>query len=344
VGTTGFPVFDLHEDLSNYFLYHGGGQPLADLGRDVPGREADIPKYLRGGVRLVFASMFPGVETFSPEESRRLEELYGRWIPAVGLRVPQSTIFEHLTIYYRLIETYPELTLVESVGDVERVLASEGRVGLLLHLEGAYAIDRPYDLVLLRRLGLRSVGITWNYNNQYGAGCLSRKDYGLTPEGEELVKTANRLGIIVDLAHASKRTAIEAIEVSSKPVIISHANVRAIVDSPRNVDDEVLEALHRNGGVIGVSAIGPLVARKPRPTLDDLVQHFLYIYERFGPDILAIGTDFLGLLGLPAPEGFESIDRVQVLLEKLRDRGLGDSDIEKIAYRNALRVIAANLT
>ncbi|MCC6015346.1 MAG: dipeptidase, partial [Desulfurococcaceae archaeon] len=137
---------------------------------------------------------------------------------------------------------------------------------------------------------------------------------------------------------------IEAIEVSSKPVIISHANVRAIVDSPRNVDDEVLEALHRNGGVIGVSAIGPLVARKPRPTLDDLVQHFLYIYERFGPDILAIGTDFLGLLGLPAPEGFESIDRVQVLLEKLRDRGLGDSDIEKIAYRNALRVIAANLT
>jgi len=138
---------------------------------------------------------------------------------------------------------------VESAGDVEAVLASEDRVGLLLHLEGAYAIDRPYDLVLLRRLGLRSVGIAWNYNNQYGAGCLSRKDYGLTPEGEELVKTANRLGIIVDLAHASKRTAIEAAEASSKPVIVSHANVRAIVDSPRNVDDEVLEALHRNGGL-----------------------------------------------------------------------------------------------
>ena len=343
MSTTRFPVFDLHEDLSNYFLYHGGGQPLGDLRRDIPGREADIPKYLRGGVRLVFASMFPGLETFNPEESRRLEELYGRWIPAVGLRVPQSTLFEHFSIYYRLAETYPEFTLVGSVSDVERVLTGEGGIGLLLHLEGAYALDKPYDLVLLRRLGLRSIGITWNYNNQYGAGCLSRKDYGLTPEGEELVRTANRLGIIVDLAHASSRTAIEAIEVSSKPVIVSHANVRAIVDSPRNVDDEVLEALHRNGGVIGVSAIGPLIARKPRPTLEDLVQHFLYIYERFGPDILAIGTDFLGLLGLPAPEGFESIDKIQVLLERLKEKGLSDGDLEKIAYRNALRVIKANL-
>jgi len=220
--------------------------------------------------------------------------------------------------------------IVESAGDVETALASKGRIGLLLHLEGAYAIDRPYDLVLLRKLGLRSIGLTWNYNNQYGAGCLSRKDYGLTPEGEELVKTANRLGIIVDLAHASKRTAVEAMGASSKPVIVSHANVRAIVDSPRNVDDEVLEALYRNGGVIGVSAIGPLVAKKPRPTLDDLVQHFLYIYERFGPDILAIGTDFLGLLGL-APEGFESIDRVQQLLERLKEKGLSDGDLEKIA-------------
>lgn len=101
MGTTRFPVFDLHEDLSNYFVYHGGGQPLGDLRSDIPGREADIPKYLRGYVKLVFASMFPEVETFSPEESRRLEELYGRWIPAVGLRVPQSTLFEHFSIYYR---------------------------------------------------------------------------------------------------------------------------------------------------------------------------------------------------------------------------------------------------
>ncbi|MGC8983401.1 MAG: dipeptidase [Desulfurococcaceae archaeon] len=338
------PVVDLHEDVSAYFLYHGGGEPLGDFKSDIAGRDADIPKYLRGNVKLVFAAMFPGIETFRPEESRRLEELYGRWLPAVGYRVPQSSLFEHFSIYYRLAEAYPEIAIVESLSDVEKVMAEEGRVGFLLHLEGAEAIDDPYDLVLLKRLGLRSLGITWNYNNKYGSGCMSKKDYGLTPEGEELVKTANRLGIIVDLAHASKRTALEAMSASSKPVIISHANVRKIVDTPRNVDDEVLEALYKNRGVIGISAIGPLIAKKPRPTLEDLLQHFMYVYERYGADILAIGTDFHGLLGLPSPEGFESVDKVQALLEKLRDKGLGDNDLRKIAYENALRVIASNLS
>jgi len=339
-----YPVIDLHEDVSVYFTLHGGGQPLGDFREDLPSREADIPKYLSGNVRLVFASIFPGIETFNPRDSLRLLQLYGKWLPATGFRAPQSTLLEHFSVYYRLAEAYSELVLVESTTDVERVLESPGKIGLLLHLEGAEALDDPYDLVLLKKLGLRSIGVTWNYNNKYGSGCLSKKDYGLTPEGEELVRTANKLGVIVDLAHASKRTALEAIDASSKPVIISHANIRRIVDTPRNVDDEVLEALYKKRGVIGISAIGPLVSAKPKPALDDLLEHFLYVYKTYGAEILAIGTDFHGLIGLPAPEGFESINRVQVLLEKLRERGLSESDIEKIAYSNALRVITENFS
>ena len=327
-----------------YFLLHGAGQPLGDLREDLPGREADIPKYLRGNVKLVFASIFPGIETFNPRDSARLAELYGKWLPATGFRAPQSILLEHFSVYYKLVESYPELVIVESTSDIRRVFEEQGKIGLLLHLEGAEALDDPYDLVLLRKLGLRSTGITWNYNNKYGCGCLSKRDYGLTPEGEELVKTANKLGVIVDLAHASKRTALEAIDVSSKPVIISHANIKRIVENPRNVDDEVLEALYRNRGVLGVSVIGPLVSTKPKPLLEDLIEHFLYVYETYGVDILAIGTDFHGLLGLPAPEGLESVDRVQVLLDRLRERGLSESDIEKIAYRNAFRVISENLS
>jgi len=339
-----YPVIDLHEDISVYFTLHGGGQPLGDFREDLRGREADIPKYLSGNVKLVFASIFPGVETFNPRDSLRLLQLYGKWLSAAGFRAPQSTLLEHFSVYYRLTEAYSELVLVESITDVQRVLESLDRVGLLLHLEGAEALDDPYDLVLLKKLGLRSIGVTWNYNNKYGSGCLSKKDYGLTPEGEELVRTANKLGVIVDLAHASKRTALEAIDASSKPVIISHANIRRIVDTPRNVDDEVLEALYKKRGVIGISAIGPLVSTKPKPALDDLLEHFLYVYETYGAEILAIGIDFHGLIGLPAPDGFESISRVQVLLEKLRERGLSESDIEKIAYSNALRVITENFS
>jgi len=337
------PVIDLHEDVSAYFIYHGGGEPLGDFSKDIPGRDVDIPKYIQGNVKLVFAAIFPGVETFRPEESRKLEEIYGKWLPAVGYRVPQTIVFEHFTIYYRLAESYEEFTIVETVSDVEKVLGENRKVGLLVHMEGAEAIDDPYDLVLLKRLGLRSIGLTWNYNNKYGSGCGTKKDFGLTPEGEELVRMANKLGIIIDLAHASKKTTLEAIEASSKPVMISHANVRKFVDTPRNVDDEILEALSRNKGVIGLSVIGPLIAKKPKPSLDDLVQHYLYIYERYGADIIAIGTDFMGLLGLPAPEGLESIDKIQSLLEKLMSKGLSDSDLRKIAYENALRIIKSNI-
>ncbi len=337
------PVIDLHEDISAYFFYHGGGVPLGDFSKDIEGRDADIPKYIRGNVKIVFAAIFPGIETFHPETSRKLEQMYGKWLPAVGYRVPQSLIFEHFTIYYRLIDTYNQVILIETIDKVNEVLKSEGKIGLILHLEGAEAIDDPYDLVLLKRLGLRSIGITWNYNNKYGSGCLSKKDYGLTPEGEELVKMANKLGIIIDVAHAGKRTVLEVIEASKKPIMISHTNIRKFVDTPRNIDDEILEAVSKNDGVIGLSVIGPLISKKPVPTLDDLIQHFLYIYERYGSRIIAIGTDFLGLLGLPAPKGFESIDKVQVLLKKLRDKGLTDNDIRKIAYENALRVITVNL-
>jgi membrane dipeptidase len=339
-----YPIIDLHEDTSAYFIYFGGGEPFGDLKEDLPDRDADIPKYLRGNIKIVFSSIFPGILTFKPSEYGRMRLAYGKWLPAIGYRVPQAIILEHFSIYYRLVEAYPELRIIESLTDVDDVMGRNDKVGLILHMEGADPIDDPYDLVIFKRLGLRSIAITWNYNNKYGSGCMSKKDYGLTPDGEELVRMANKLGIIVDLAHASKRTAIEAMQVSTKPVIISHANVRRFVDSPRNVDDEVLEALHKNGGVIGVTFISSLISQKPKPAIDDLVQHIMYIYERFGTDIIAIGSDFHGLLGLPKPEGLETIDKVQNLLEKLAERGLGDNDLRKIAYENALRVIKANLT
>lgn len=337
-----FPVVDLHQDVSGYFFYHGGGAALGDFSKDIPGREADIPKYRKGGVRVVFASIFPGVETFRPVESKTLEDLYGRWVPSIGFRVPQAILWEHISIYYKLSEFYG-IKIVETYEDFESCIRGDG-LCFLLHLEGAEALDEPYDLTILRRLGLRSLGLTWNYTNKYGSGCSSRKDIGLTSEGEELIRVANKLGIVIDVAHASKRTALEAIEVSSKPVIVSHANVRKLVDKARNVDDEILDALRKKGGVLGLSAIGPLISNKPKSSLDDLVEHFTYVRETFSADLLAIGTDFLGLLGLPAPEGFESIEKVQVLLGRLAEKGFTDGELEKVAYGNISRVLRSTLT
>ena len=338
----GIPVVDLHEDVSTYFIFHGAGQSMGDFAEDLPGRDADIPKYLRGGVKLVFASIPPCTEMFDLDTSKRLRELYGVWVPAVRFRIPQVRLLDHLIVYYRLAETYQQIEIVEKLEQVRGILRAQGKVGFLIHIEGAEAIDEPYDLYALKRLGVRAVGLTWNYCNKYGCGALARKDYGLTDAGEELVRTANRLGIIIDVAHASKRTALEAIEASRKPVMVSHTNIRKLVDTPRNADDEVLEAVARNKGVVGLSILSPLVATGRRATLDDLLKHFMYVYQSYGADILAIGTDFHGRLGIPPVQGFETIDRVGELLRKLGEMGLGDSDLRKIAYENAVRVIEAN--
>jgi len=332
-----YPVIDLHEDVSLYFLLFGGGQPLADFSDDVIGRNADMPKYVRGNVRLVFSSIFPGTHTFDI----KLLEQRGRdkWLPKVIMRYPQIQVFEHLKIYYSLSEAY-NIRVVESFREADEIIrSSDYKLGFIIHVEGADAIDDPYDLVLLKKLGVRSLGITWNYNNKWASSCFSSKDYGLTPEGEELVKYANKLGMIIDLAHASKKTAVDVLQASKKPVIISHANIKSLHGHKRNVDDEVLELLSSNKGVIGLSFVSSFISSKKKSNVNDLVDHFVYVYERFGSSILAIGTDFHGLLGLPGPEGLESVDKVQVLLDALRDRGLNESDIRKIAYENVLTLL-----
>jgi len=288
-------------------------------------------------VRLVFSSIFPGTHTFDV----KLLEQKGKdkWLPKVIMRYPQIQVFEHIKVYYSLSEAY-NIKIVETLKDVDEVVkSSDYRLGFLIHVEGADAVDDPYDLVLLKKLGVRSLGITWNYNNKWGSSCFSSKDYGLTPEGEELIKYANSLGIVVDLAHASKKTMIDVLQISKKPVMVSHANIKSLHDHKRNVDDEILELLYSNRGVIGLSFVSSFISPKKRPSVDDLVNHFMYIYERFGSSIIAIGTDFHGLLGLSGPEGLESVDKVQALLDTLRNRGLKESDIRKIAYENALRLL-----
>ncbi len=324
------PVIDLHEDITTYYLLHGAGQPLGPLDQDIPGREADIPKWSRGGVRLVFASIFPGTPT--------LVRRGDRYSPGFVMRRSPESLFEHFRLTHALI-TQHGIRLVESWADAEDVIRSGG-LGFLIHIEGADAVEYPDDLRLLHRLGLRSLGLTWNYGNRWAASCYSRKDYGLTADGEELIKEANKLGIIIDLAHASPRAAIEAAETSKKPVIVSHTGIKAIKDHPRNVGDDVIEAVRKSGGVIGVAVtVSPFIGS----SVAVAAQHIAYLIDHFGPDAPAIGTDFHGLLGLPPVKGLESVDKLPKLLSALKDMGYGDSVIEAVAYGNALKVLRSVL-
>ena len=331
------PIIDLHVDVAFYVQSLGAGQPWGSLSEDLPGRQADLPKWRRGNVRIVFAASFPAVEVYGLGGPRGREPAYPSFASSRLLLLDQVK-----TIYSVARELGAKVVLGERDA-VETVHSRDYRLAFIIHLEGADPIQDPLDLELLHRLGLRSLGLTWNYDNQYAASCMTRRDYGLTARGEELVREANRLGIIIDVAHASPRAAIEAVEASRKPVMLSHGNLRSWVDTPRNSPGEVLEALAKNRGVFGVSLISPNIRRDRHPTIQDVARQIKEIVETYGPTLPAIGTDFHGIPGIRPPEGLESADKLQELVKELREAGLGDNEIAAVTHENALRVIVENL-
>ncbi|MCX8201621.1 MAG: dipeptidase [Candidatus Caldarchaeum sp.] len=337
------PLVDLHEDISLYYFLGGHGLRFkpADFGIDLPERHGDIPKYRKANARLIFSAIAPTVPTISDYRLSQLSSGYGMGVGAFRTRSPLTTALEHVKIYYNLLFRHNrDLRLVrnrEDVKDVERV---NGRIGFLMALEGAEPLEDVEDIDLFYALGVRSLQLTWNFDNKYAASCMSKRDYGLTGDGEELIKRCNELGVIVDLAHASRKTALEAIEVSRLPVIISHANTSAVHQHVRNVDDETLEKLKRNNGVIGVTCIEPTIGREA--TCKKLADHIIHVYQTIGCEHIALGTDYFGLLNMREPEGLEDITKIDNLWKELFSRGLSEEEVAKIAYRNIMRVVEAN--
>jgi len=336
------PLVDLHEDISLYYVQGGAGLKFkpADFSQDMKGRHGDIPKYRRSNTKLVFSSIAPLTPTISPMRISQLSRGYGGFYGAYRMRAATLTALEHIMVYINLLNQHPQnLKPITTNNDVE-TLFGDDRIGFLIALEGAEPLEDVEDLQLFYRLGVRSLQLTWNFDNKYGATCMSKKDYGLTGDGEELVYLCNELGVIIDLSHASKRTSLEAMAASKLPVIVSHANAKGVRDHARNLDDEQLEALKDNGGVVGATLIPPTLGEQP--SYKRLADHIMYIYERFGSDIIAIGTDYFGLLNVDEPEGLEDISNIGRLWDALRSRGLCDRDLEKIAYLNAMRVVKTN--
>ena len=149
-----------------------------------------------------------------------------------------------------------QVGLARSAGDLER-LRSEGRLALLLGVDSGAVIEDLATLLIYHRLGLRRLQLAHGFAAPWADSCsaiLDDEDLGLEEFGIEVVRECNRLGILVDLSHASDQTFWDTIEASSKPVIASHSGARSVVDAVRNLTDDMLRALAKNGGMIGVGA------------------------------------------------------------------------------------------
>jgi len=170
-----------------------------------------------------------------------------------------------------------------------------GKIGLIMGWQNMRPIEDRIDRIdMFHRLGIRIMQLTYNRRNFIGDGCLEPDNGGLSGFGRMAVERLNRLGIAIDLSHVGERTSREAAEASKQPVLVTHANARAVTKALRNKSDAVLKAVAATGGVIGCSVYGPMCwtgdPKRP-PSLDDFLRQLDHVVGLVGIEHVGIGTD-----------------------------------------------------
>jgi membrane dipeptidase len=227
--------------------------------------EADFQRLVASGITI----FHPAVETNAADPYRGARRWLANW--------------------NTLVQGRPRFFLpVLAVDDLDRA-RREQRIGILLGFQNSDHFRTVADVELFHGLGQRVSQLTYNTRTRLGSGCRDPQDIGLTDFGREVVAAMNRVGMAIDLSHCSERTTLETIERSMQPVLITHANSKALSPHPRNKSDQTIRALARRGGVIGITAVKAFI--KPTATLDDLLDHFVHVANLVGVDHVGLGSD-----------------------------------------------------
>jgi membrane dipeptidase len=345
---------DSHIDTVQRVLVMG-----EDLGKRWDAGHVDIPRLQEGGTHAPFFALWVPVYFPGAEAVRRTLDLRDAM---------QSVLDTHKD----------QMELATTAADIRRIVKA-GKISVFLTVEGGHTIDD--DLRVLRmyyQLGVRSMTLTHSRNNNWADSATDKPVHnGLTDFGREVVREMNRLGMLVDVSHVADKTFYDTLSVTSKPVIVSPSSMRAISPVPRNVTDEMLWALAKNGGVIGISfgegfvnpkdaealesaikteTAGPaLTGRalddyaaedvrnlfgtrlKVAATVADVADHIDHAVRIAGIDHVGIGSDFDGVSG--PPNGLDDVSKMPALIEVLLERGYAERDVKKILGENYLRVI-----
>ncbi len=352
------PLIDGHNDLPWEIREKVRGDiGKLDFQNAQPGQHTDVPRLKAGGVGGVFWAAYVPV-TYAGNGAARVA-------------------LEQIDLIHRMIERSPELEAALTAADVERIHRRR-RVASLIGIEGGHTIENQLSaLRQFHALGVRYLTLTHaNTIDWADAATDSARHGGLTPFGEEVVREMNRLGMLVDLSHVSTGTMMDALRVSEAPVIFSHSSAHAIAEHPRNVPDDVLREVKRNGGVVMINFFsgftdpqGARVVRGmfdvqrrfrqenpgdeattqrlyqqwreanpvPRGTVATIADHVDHVVKVAGIDHVGLGSDYDGVTVLP--QGLEDVSRFPWLTAELLRRGYSDADVKKVIGGNVLRVM-----
>jgi membrane dipeptidase len=344
-------VIDVHNDMPSKMIDDGYDAAL----RHSPGfaknqGETDLPRLIQSGITAVFFSAWVDPERYT----------FG----------PADRSWEHAQVYldtiHAFVNRHPDRLILATTARQVRQAKSEGKVAAFIGVEGGHVIEGSIDnLRELYRRGVRYMTLTWNNGTSWSgaaAGLNGTRSGGLTDHGRAIVREMNRLGMLVDISHVSDSTFFDAVATSTAPVIASHSSARALNSHRRNMSDDQLRAVARNGGVVNVNFYSAFIdpqflARAdsiernlpqaaqaaalqslPRPPLSVLLDHFDHIAKVAGVDHVGLGSDFDGVAGL-LPAGMDDVTRLPLIAQGLLDRGYSEADVQKILGGNMLRVM-----
>jgi membrane dipeptidase len=330
------PVVDGHNDAL-LRVWRDGGTLRERSGEG----HLDLPRMREGGIAAGFFAVFVPGRDDEPADPRSLV------VPtADGYEVP----LEGPLPFERAVRIAEELVAIAERDLTLVRTAAELRLDAgplaILHFEGAEPVDPGLaNLERWYERGLRSLGLVWSRPNAFGHGVPFRfpgapdTGPGLTAAGRELVTACNALGIVVDLAHLNERGFRDVAELSTAPLVVSHAGAHALCPIPRSLTDAQLDAVRDSGGVVGVvfdtvmtRPDADLVAETP---LSTIAAHVEYMAERMGVEHVALGSDFDGC---HPPAALSDASKTQAILDELR---WSDDELRALAHGNWLRVLAA---
>lgn len=320
-------VVDGHNDTMEKIIDKDTWQPVIDIGKPTE-FHIDIPKLLEGGINAAFFASY--TSGYNGNNTKSLS----RNLALIN------------ALYYTANNNPETFQITTTVDDIYKA-AKDNKIAAVPTIEGAYAIDEMNYLGLLRQfydLGIRVIAPTWNYSNAIGEGCnrtygdieKTPSSGGLTKLGESVIEEMNNLGILVDVSHLSEETFWDIIDITKSPVIASHSGVYNLRNHQRNLKDEQLKAIKKNGGVVAVVLYTNFLSDKDEVYIKDFVDHIDYIVNLIGIDHVGLGSDFDGA---KMPVDLKDASQMYKITDELIDRGYNNEDIEKILGKNILRVL-----
>ncbi|EKG22639.1 Chloroperoxidase [Macrophomina phaseolina MS6] len=328
----GAPLVDGHNDFPIYIraFYHNrlhdgnfsDGRPLVG--------QVDFPRLRAGGLRAQFWSVYTVCPAADAADATALAETV-----------------QQIDLVHRLVRRFPaRLRWAASAAEVWAQWRAGGdAVSSLLGIEGLHQVAAApaSALRLFHRLGVRYVTLTHVCHNRFADSSSppAPRHGGLSRAGRAVVREMNRIGLAVDLSHASADTARQALRLSRAPVLFTHSAAAALCPIPRNVPDDVLLQLRDNDGVVMVNFYPPFVACAANASLADVADHVLYIGRLLGFRHVGLGADFDGMGFDAGPAGLEHVGKYPALVHELLRRGLSLDDVRGVVGANVLRVLAA---